>query len=225
MSFHVVAPGHRLCARVFHPGNFSCAPTEIRDSNVFLYSSIMGSFGWHSRWVHPKYTWSRNEVGLSRSTFFINFIHSGATFCFFPAFWISSTYTDKNSPYFLVTKRHSQFGTLSHPSSINTSSNCLSHKSLLQEEDLKDFVQEERLGLPCWTMIFGHLCRGRRIPISVHSDFGIFNSAGASSILTWVYGDTVSAACPVHPGSLAITSITFTAVICDAAGLCSVNTA
>ena len=32
----------------------------------------------------------------------------------------------------------------------------------------------------------GHLCRGRRIQMSGHSDFGFFNNFGASSILTWV---------------------------------------
>ena len=32
----------------------------------------------------------------------------------------------------------------------------------------------------------GHLCRGRRIQMSGHSDFGIINNDGASSILTRV---------------------------------------
>ena len=49
------------------------------------------SFGLHSRWVPPKYTWSRNEVGSSGSTIFINFFHMGAIFCFFPAIVISYT--------------------------------------------------------------------------------------------------------------------------------------
>ena len=72
---------------------------------------------------------------------------------------------------------------------------------------------------------FGHLCFGRRIQKSGHSAFGIFNDHGASSSLTWVEADTLSAACPAHPGSLAMTSITFAAVICHADELCSVNTA
>ena len=46
------------------PGNFSVAPVEIRDSNIFLCSSIIFSFDLHSRWVHPNCTWSRNEVGF-----------------------------------------------------------------------------------------------------------------------------------------------------------------
>ena len=58
-----------------------------------------------------------------------------------------------------------------------------------------------------------------------HSDFGIFNNDGASSILTWVYADIASAACAAHPGSLDIISITFAAVFCDADDPYSVNTA
>ena len=61
--------------------------------------------------------------------------------------------------------------------------------------------------------------------MSGHSDFGIFNNIGASSIFTWVEADTASAAFPEHPGSLDIISMTFTAVIRDADEPCSVNTA
>ena len=68
-----------------HPGNFSVAPPEMRDSNIFVCCSIMISIGLHSRWVHPKHTWSRNDVGSSRSMLFINFLHNGVIFCFFPA--------------------------------------------------------------------------------------------------------------------------------------------
>ena len=53
-----------------------------------------------------------------------------------------------------------------------------------------------------------------------HSDFGIFNNFGASSILTWVQADTASAACPAHPGNLDMISMTFAAVICDADDPC-----
>ena len=102
-----------------HPGKFSVAPAEIRDSSIFLYSSIMISFGLHSRWVHPKYTWSRNEVGSSRSTVFINFFHMGAMFCFFPViFWYYPRVPIRTILVFDEQKRHSQFGTFSHPSPI-----------------------------------------------------------------------------------------------------------
>ena len=55
----------------------------------------------------------------------------------------------------------------------------------------------------------GHLCRGRRIQMSGHSDFGIFNNLGASSIFTFEKTDTASAACPSQPGNLEMISITF----------------
>ena len=45
--------------------------------------------------------------------------------------------------------------------------------------------------------------------MSGHSDLGIFNNFGASSILTWVLADTASAACPAQHGSLEMISMTF----------------
>ena len=96
---------------------------------------------------------------------------------------------------------------------------------VLPEGDRTDFVQEERRGLAIMAHDLDHVCRGRRIQTSGHSDFGIFSDVGPSSILTLVCADTASAACPAHPGSLAMTSINFTAVICDADEPCSVNTA
>ena len=51
------------------------------------------------------------------------------------------------------------------------------------------------------------------------------NNYGASLIFTWVQADTASAACPAHPGSLDMISITFAAVIYDADEPCNVNTA
>ena len=48
----------------------------MRDSNKFLCSSTISLFVLRSRWVHPKYTQSRN-VGCSRSTCFIIFFHMG----------------------------------------------------------------------------------------------------------------------------------------------------
>ena len=45
------------------------------------------------------------------------------------------------------------------------------------------------------------------------------------SILHGVEADTASAACPAHPGSLEMISMTLAAVICDADDPCSVNTA
>ena len=71
------------------------------------------------------------------------------------------------------------------------------------------------------TMIFGHLCRGRRIQLSGHSDFGIFNNLWASSIWTWVQPDIASAACPSQPSNLEMISMILAAVIWDAEDPCS----
>ena len=61
-----------------HPGYLSVAPAEICDSNIFVYSSMIISFGLHSRWVHPM--WSISST------------------C--PAILMSSTDTEKNNPAF-----------------------------------------------------------------------------------------------------------------------------
>ena len=71
----------------------------------------------------------------------------------------------------------------------------------------------------------GLSCRGRRNQLSGHSDFGTFNNLWASSIFTWVYADTASAACASQPGNLDMISMILTAVICDADDPWSLNTA
>ena len=60
---------------------------------------------------------------------------------------------------------------------------------------------------------FGQQDLGGRVQIVGHSDSGDPHNFGASL------------ACPVHPGSLEITSRTLAAVMCDAEDPCSVNTA
>ena len=58
--------------------------------------------------------------------------------------------------------------------------------TILRKDDHTDSVQEERLGLPYWTMIQAIFCRGGRIHMCGHSDVGIFKNLGATSIFTWV---------------------------------------
>ena len=72
--FEHVLPCRRTKSRFFlrepfPPKIFSVTPAEIRDSNIFVCRSIIASLRLHSRWAHPKYTWSRNDVGSSRSKF------------------------------------------------------------------------------------------------------------------------------------------------------------
>ena len=141
-------------------------------------------------------------------------------FCFFPASFISFTYTDKNCLFSWLTKKHSQFGTFSQPYFNGTFSNCLSQNSPAKGWPQR-FHSRGTTGSSILDHDLGYLWR---IHISGHSDFGFFNSVGASSILTWEKAFFASAACPAHPGSLGI-AITFAAVICDADDPCSLNTA
>ena len=86
----------------------------------------------------------------------------------------------------------------------------------LLKDDRTDFAQEERTGSSILDHDLG-VCvlvdESKNLDILT---LGFFNNLGASSILAWVYADTASAACPAHPGGLDITSISLTAVICDA---------
>ena len=126
MSFHVVGPRSRLCVSCSHPGNFSVVPPEKRNPNTSVDRSIIVSSGSHSRCVHPKDTWSRNDVGSSRSTFFINFPPSCASL---QPFWCQP-----HIPTEIITFSDEQtcipnLVSFSNPNSNKTSSNCLSHNN------------------------------------------------------------------------------------------------
>ena len=84
----------------------------------------------------------------------------------------------------------------------------------LPKDDRTDFVHEEQLGLPYWTMILA-ICVS--VDISKYMDILSLEYSISS-----VWADTASAACP---GSLEIMSMTCAAVIWDADDPCSVNTA
>ena len=136
-------------------------------------------------------------------------------FCFFPANLMSSTYTDKNNPLWQCTNKHSQLETLSQPYFKMIFSICLSHSSHAKGWPHR-FRSRGTTGSSILDHDFGHLCRGRRIQMSGHSDFWFLYNLWASSIFTWPEADTASAAWPAHPGSLDMISMTFAAVICDA---------
>ena len=215
---------HEEILRFSEHGNFSVASAEILDSNIVLQLSTISLLISHRLWVHPTYTWSRKDVGSPKSTSLLSTFHIELILCFFPANFMSSTYTDKNNPFSRWTKRHSQFGIFSQPCFNRTFSNCLSQKSPAKGWPYR-FRSRGTTGSSILDHDFGHLCRGRRIQMSGHSKFGIFNNFGTFSIFTCVLADTASAACPEHPGSLDMISMTFAAVIWDADDPCSVNTA
>ena len=131
----------------------------------------------HCLWVHPKYTWSRKDVGSPKSTAVWSTFHIGLMFCFFPANFMSSTYTDKNNPFSRCTNKHSQLETFSQPCCKRTFSNCLSHNSPAKGWPHR-FCSRGTTGSSTLDHDLGQLCRGRRIQMSGHSDFGIFNNLG-----------------------------------------------
>ena len=136
-------------------------------------------------WVQPKYTWSQKDVGSPKSTSSLSTFHIGSRFCFLPANFMSSTYTDENNPISRCTNKHSQFGIFSQPCFNRIFSNCLSHNSIAKGWPYR-FRSRGTTGSSILDHDFGRLCRGRRIQTSGHSDLGIFNNLGASSIFTWV---------------------------------------
>ena len=101
-------------------------------------------------------------------------------FCFFPANFMSSTYTDKNNPFSRCTKKHSQLETFSQPYFNKIFSNWLSHNSPAKGWPYR-FRSRGTTGSSILDHDLGHLCRGGRIQMSGHSDLGMFYNFGASS--------------------------------------------
>ena len=73
-------------------------------------------------------------------------------FCFFRANLMSSTYTEKNNPFHGV--RVSIPNLKPSPSHASIGFSQIAFPiTVLPKDDHTDFAQEERLGLPYWTMI------------------------------------------------------------------------
>ena len=94
-----------------------------------------------------------------------------AMFYFFLDILMSSTYIDKNNPCLQRTNRHCQVVIIHHPSLNKTSWNYRS-------ENTYWFCSRETTGSSILDRDFRHLCLGRRIHTSGHSDFGIFSNLG-----------------------------------------------
>ena len=84
---------------------------------------------------------------------------------------------------------------------------------VLPKDDHTDFFQEERLGLPYWTMILAICVVVDESKCLDTPIWDFFNNLCASSILTWVQADTASAACPAQPGNLEMISMILAAAI------------
>ena len=121
------------------------------------------------------------ERCFPKSTSFFSTFHIGWIFGFFPVNLMSSTYTKKKNPLTRCTNNHSQFGTFSPPYFNRISSNSLSHNSLAKGWPYR-FRWRGTTGSSILDDDIGHLCRGRRIQMSGHSDFGIFNNVWAKKL-------------------------------------------
>ena len=98
------------------------------------------------------FTCTRKDVGSPKSTSLLSTFHIGSRFCFFPANFMSSTYTDKNTPFHDVQRDIPNWKPFPNRAAIG-----FSHIAfpiiVLPKDDHTDSFQEERLDLPYWTMI------------------------------------------------------------------------
>ena len=96
----------------------------------------------------------RKMLVLPNQLLLLSSFHIGSRFCFFPANFMSSTYTDKNNPFSRCTNEAFPIGRKPPPNRDAIGFSQIAFPiTFLPMDDLKDFAQEERLGLPYWTMI------------------------------------------------------------------------
>ena len=95
---------------------------------------------------------------------------------------------------------------------------------VLPKDDRTNSAQEERLGLPYWTMVQA-VCV--LVGVSKYLDILIVEFSIILEHLPFYLGISryCIRCCPSHPGTLDMISITFAAVIYDVDDPCSVNTA
>ena len=91
--------------------------------------------------------------GRPKSTSFRSTFHIESMFCFFPANLMSSTYTDKNSP-FLGLRMNMPKLELFPVRIPRELSRIVFPIVVLPKDDRTDFAQDERLDLPYWTTIW-----------------------------------------------------------------------
>ena len=125
----------------------------------------------NSRFTHGSVIVHKNfaHLALSLSAAQVYMIQERCWFSQIDFFVVVST-SDQN----FVSFQPSQFGISPNHVSIGFSQIAFPI-IVLPKDDHTDFAQEEQLSLPHWTMILA-MCRGRRIQMSGHSDFRIFNN-------------------------------------------------
>ena len=94
----------------------------------------------------------RKDVGSPKSTSLLSTFHIGSMLCFFPAKLMSSTYTDKNNPFYVVRRCIPNWKPFPNRAAIGFSQIAFP-TIVLPKDDRTNSFQEEQLGLRDWTMI------------------------------------------------------------------------
>ena len=123
--------------------------------------------------MHPKYTWSKKDVGSPKSTSLLSTFHIGLIFVSFQPI-LCHPHAQIRIIFFHDVQRDIPSWKLS-PNRISIGFSQIAFPIIVlpKEDDHTDFVQEETTGSSILDHDFGHLCRGRRIQMSGHSDLGI----------------------------------------------------
>ena len=167
-------------------GSFSFAPAEILDPNIFRSLSTVSLLVSHSRWVQPKK--HGRGMMLARPNRLLSSVLSTLGQCFIPPQPVlSRPHTQTRMVLFLSLQISipNLVGTFSQLYFKKMFSNCLFLNSPAKGWPYR-FRSRGTTGSSILDHDFGHLSRGRRIQMSGHSDFGIFNNLRASSIFIWV---------------------------------------
>ena len=175
-----------FCACGFwHQGNFCCSSSNMWFKHLrklFNGCFIRFAFTLSASQIHMVKKW----CGFVNIHIFRQFVHMGAKFCFLPTNLMSPTFPN--------------------PSSNKACSNCLS-----QSNPTNGWPYNVRSRNITGSLLlhsdFCHVCRGKRIQTSGHSDFGILSNLGASSQFFLGKAQTSSTACPLQSGNLAMTSM------------------
>ena len=128
----------------------------------------------------------KERCWFSQINFFIEYFPHRIIHCFvsFQLIWCHPHTQIRIIFFSRSTNKHSQLEIFSQPCFNRIFSSCLSHNSPAKGWPYR-FRSRGTTGSSILDHDLRHLCRGRRIQMSGHSDLGMFNIFGASFIFTW----------------------------------------
>ena len=135
--------------------------------------------------MHPKYTWSRKDVGSPKSTSLLSTLPHRINIVFLSSQFLCHPHTQIRLILFHDEQRDIPYVDFS-PNRVSIGFSQIAFPIIvLPKDDRTDSTQEERLDLPHWAMIWA-ICvvvdESRCLDTPI---FGIFNNLWASSIFTW----------------------------------------